>query len=91
MEEDKLGEAIAKGHEAEALLSHHLLKETFKYLEETYTQAWKSALTTELREQAWYMVRSIQKVHDHLQKVATDGRIADRDIQELVRRKKRAA
>jgi len=44
---DKVAEAIARGHRAEALLDDPLLVEAFDTLEKTYQAAWRDTKVAE--------------------------------------------
>lgn len=83
---DKLRDDVRRGEQAKALLDNEVLKETFRYLEHSYTEAWKACKTTELREEAWHAIRNLQRLEEHLVTVLNNGKLAQRQIQEMVRR-----
>jgi len=74
---DKVAEAIARGHRAEALLDDPLLIETFDTLEKTYQAAWRDTKVAETEKREWLFVaiNLLGKVRDHIKEVARNGRI----------------
>ena len=86
MSEDKLQAAIARAARAQALLENELLQEAFKALEDDYVAAWKTwaAADTAGRERLWQAVNVLGKVRDHLARVVADGRLAQRELSDLV-------
>ena len=85
MSEDKLQADIARGAQAAALLENVLLAETFARLEADYIAAWKTwaASDTEGRERLWVAVNVLGKVQDHIRRVLSDGRLAQRHLHDL--------
>jgi hypothetical protein len=83
---DKLAAAIDRAAQAKTLLENALLQEAFKTLEDDYTAAWKTwpAADTAGRERLWQAVNVLGKVRDHLARVVADGRLAQRELSELV-------
>src|SRR5262245_65548366 len=83
---DKLAAAIERGARARALVENELLQEAFKTLEEDYTAAWKTwpAADTAGRERLWQAVNVLGKVRDHLARVVADGRLAQRELSDLI-------
>ena len=86
MSEDKLATAMSRGAQAEALLRSDLLQERFSTLEHDYIEAWKTspARDNEGREKLFLAINVVGKVRDHLGRVAADGRLAQRNLDELV-------
>jgi hypothetical protein len=86
MSEDKLQASISRAARAEALLKNELLQEAFTQLEDDYTAAWKTwpAADTAGRERLWQAVNVLGKVKDHLTRVVADGRLAQRQLSDLV-------
>jgi hypothetical protein len=84
--EDKLAAAIERGARAKALLENDLLREAFDKLEDDYTAAWKTwpAADTQGRERLWQAVNVLGKVRGHLARVVADGRLAQRELSDLV-------
>jgi hypothetical protein len=83
---DKLAAAIERGARARALLDNELLRGAFKTLEDDYTAAWKTwpAADTAGRERLWQAVNVLGKVRDHLGRVVADGKLARRELNDLV-------
>jgi hypothetical protein len=86
MSEDKLQASIARAARAEALLGNELLQEAFVKLEADYTAAWKTWPAADVagRERLWQAVNVLVKVKDHLTRVVADGRLAQRQLSDLV-------
>jgi len=93
MSDDKLHTAISRGARAKLLIEDELLKEAFARLEADYIAAWKTwaASDTAGRERIWMAVNVLGKVRDHLGVVMADGKLAQRQLDELTSRGKRAA
>src|SRR5262245_65828838 len=87
---DKLQAAAERGRRAKTLLENELLQEAFKTLEDGYTAAWKSwpAADTAGRERLWLAVNVLGKVRDHLARVVADGRLAQRELRDLVHKER---
>lgn len=64
-----------RGRAAEALLRDELLAEIFDALDEHYVQAWRSAKSVDVREDAHRYVTIIDKVISDLQSVALTGEL----------------
>ncbi|MCC6779775.1 MAG: hypothetical protein IT537_24605 [Hyphomicrobiales bacterium] len=86
MTDDKLQAAIARGARAQELVRNELLAEAFAKLEADYVMAWKSwaAADTDGRERLWMAVNVLGKVRDHLVTMVTDGKLAQRQLQDLI-------
>jgi hypothetical protein len=86
MSEDKLQASISRAARAEELLKNELLQEAFSKLENDYTAAWKTwpAADRNGRERLWQAVNVLGKVKDHLTRVVADGRLAQRQLSDLV-------
>jgi hypothetical protein len=84
--ENKLAAAIERGARAKAVLENDLLREAFDKLEDDYTAAWKTwpAADTAGRERLWQAVNVLGKVRGHLARVVADGRLAQRELSDLV-------
>jgi hypothetical protein len=87
MSEDKLQRDIGRGARAAELLKNELMQESFVTLERDYIAAWKitPARDTDGRERLWQAVNIVGLVRDHLVKVANDGKLAQRHLNELVK------
>jgi len=86
MTEDKLRRDIVRGARASALLADELLVEAFSRLEAEYIAAWRitPARDTDARERLWQAVNIVGKVREHIARVAADGKLAQRQLDELV-------
>jgi hypothetical protein len=87
MSEDKLQRDIVRGARAKALLDNELLQEAFATLERDYIDAWKTspARDTDGRERLWQAVNIVGKVRDHIVKVLNDGKLAQRQLDDLAK------
>ena len=91
MTDDKLNEAIGRGARAERLVNDDLLQEAFDSLERDYVRGWRDtgARDTDARERLWQAVNVLRKVKDHLAKIVADGKLAQREVDELALKRKR--
>ncbi len=81
MSEDKLQSAIAKAARAEALLRDELLTGAFAGLEADYIKAWRGPRrATPMRAIGWQAVQIVGLVRDHLARLVTDGKLAQREL-----------
>ena len=87
MSEDKLHRATVRGAHAAELLRSELVQEAFAQLEADYIAAWRvtPARDTDARERLYVAVNVIGKVKEHLGHVAAGGRLAQAEIDSLVR------
>jgi hypothetical protein len=92
MSEDKLQRDIVRGARAHELLKSELLQECFATLERDYIEAWKTspARDTDGRERLWQAVNIVGKVRDHIVKVLNDGKLAQRQLDDLTKAPKQA-
>ncbi len=86
--EDKLHRDIVRGAQAKALLDNELLTEAFVRLDTDYIAAWRAtpARDTDARERLWQATQIVGKVRDHLTAVLNNGKLAQRQIDELAAR-----
>jgi predicted metal-dependent hydrolase len=89
--EHRLDADSARGARAQALLENELLQEAFVRLEERYVEEWRVSQfrDTDARERLWQAVNILGKVKDHLAKIVRDGKLAQREIDQLAERRKR--
>lgn len=82
MDEIELSKKQERGAQAEALLRNELLKETLNYLKSEYISAWLNTRPqdAEYRERFWQAAQIVGRIHDHITKFVTDGRIASKDL-----------
>jgi hypothetical protein len=91
--EIKLNADTARQARAEALLANELLQEAFARLEDRYLEEWRVSQfrDTDARERLWQAVNIVGKVKDHLAKIVRDGKLAQREIDQLAQKRKRFA
>jgi hypothetical protein len=89
--EGKLNADLARQARASALLQDEILQEAFARLEERYIEEWRVSQfrDTDARERLWQAVNILRKVKDHLGKIVADGRLAQREIDQLTEKRKR--
>jgi hypothetical protein len=89
--EIKLNADLARQARAQALLENEILQEAFARLEERYLEEWRVSQfrDTDARERLWQAVNILRKVKDHLAKIIADGKLAQREIDQLTQRRKR--
>jgi hypothetical protein len=89
--EMKLNADLARQARALALLQDEILQEAFARLEERYIEEWRVSQfrDTDARERLWQAVNILRKVKDHLAKVVADGKLAQREIDQLAEKRKR--
>ena len=87
MSEDKLDRDIRRGARAKALLDNELLQESFARLEADYIAAWRitAARDNDARERLWQAVNVLGKIKEHIARVAADGKLAQRELDELIK------
>jgi hypothetical protein len=90
-DELKLNEDLAKAARAQALLGDELLNECFSKLEALYQSEWKITHVADVhaRERLWMAVNIIGKVKDHMTKLVSNGKIAQRELDDLAGKQKR--
>lgn len=90
-DEHKLNRAVDRQAKAEALLRNELLTEAFADLEQRYMQEWQltNFRDTDARERLWQAVNVLRKVKDHLGKIMADGKLAQKEIDQLTEKRKR--
>ena len=93
IDEIKLTEAMGRAAQAEALGRNELLQEAFTLLEKRYVDEWRvtNFRDTDARERLWQAVNIVGKVRDHLAGAVANGRLAQRELEQLHRAPKRAA
>jgi phosphatidylserine/phosphatidylglycerophosphate/cardiolipin synthase-like enzyme len=89
--EDKLHRDKDRAARAEALLHSELLAEAFTMLDHEYIKAWRATHIndTNARERLHQAVQIVAKVKDHLTRVIADGRLAQRQLDDLAGKQKR--
>jgi hypothetical protein len=89
--EDKLHRDIARGNRARAIIDDELLVEAFARLDADYVAAWRAtaARDTYARERLWQATQIVGKVRGHLTAVLSNGKLAQRQLDELAARTQR--
>jgi predicted metal-dependent hydrolase len=90
-DEHRLHADIARQARAQALIADALLQDAFVRLEERYIEEWRVSQfrDTDARERLWQAVNVLRKVKDHLAKIVSDGKLAQREIDQLAQKRKR--
>jgi hypothetical protein len=67
------------------------LGEAFDTLDRDYVKAWREsyARDTDARERLWQAVQIVAKVRSHLSAVVNNGKLAQRELDELAARERR--
>ncbi len=91
-DESKLNVAAARGGRAETLLRNDLLQEAFAALEVRYIEEWRVTQfrDTDARERLWQAVNIVRKVKDHLAAMLANGRLAQRELNDLAGRRQKS-
>lgn len=87
---DNLDQDVARGKQAQALLDDPLLTESFDRLRAEYMDAWENKTEprdTEHRERFWQAVHIVGKVKAHLHSIASSGKLAQREIDDMAGKK----
>ena len=90
IDEHKLNLAVAPRARAEAVLQDELLQEAFAALEDRYIEEWRATAfrDSDARERLWRAVDVLRKVKDHLGKIMSDGKLAQRELDQLTRKRR---
>ena len=80
-----------RGARAEALLRNDLLIEAFAALDAEYVKAWRLTHINDVnaRERLFQAVQIVAKIKDHLGKVLNNGKLAQRELDDLEAKRKR--
>ncbi len=89
MDEDKLHSDLHKGQQAKALLDNELLKDTLAYLKQSYIDAMIATKDPVKVLANKERINCLDDFRGHLNWVTSNGRMADHQIAELVRRQAR--
>lgn len=89
MNEDKLRKQANAGQKAQAMISGGPLEpktytEAVEKLRDQLMTAWKTSKSSEDRERIWVSVNLLEKLTDTLGLMASDGRVAQSDLDRLV-------
>jgi uncharacterized protein (DUF488 family) len=93
-DEARLHTDAARGVRAKSLIENELLQEAFDVLERDYSAALFGTKPQDQisREKLYLAVNVVRKVRDHIARVISDGKLAEKQLQELAteaERKKR--
>ena len=90
-DEIALTRASERAARADVLLRDELLTEAFAVLDRDYTKAWRetAARDTDARERLWQAVQVVAKVRDHLGRALNNGKLAQRELDDLAERRRR--
>jgi hypothetical protein len=90
-DELKLHRDKDRGARAEALLRNDLLIEAFAMLDAEYVRAWRMTHINDVnaRERLFQAVQIVAKIKDHLGKVLNNGKLAQRELDEIEAKRKR--
>jgi|LakMenE01Jun11ns_1017448.scaffolds.fasta_scaffold9232179_2 hypothetical protein len=82
---DNSEDIIRRGAEAERLLNHELLKESFEKVATHITNAWAttSPLEVEAREKLYLKLQVLQEVREHLRIAAENGKFTKSRLEKL--------
>jgi hypothetical protein len=92
-DEIKLNQEISRAARARAILEDELFNEAFTALEERYLAEWRVTQfkDQDARERLWQATNLLGKVKDHLVNVLNNGKLAQRQIEQLHAQPRRAA
>jgi hypothetical protein len=89
MSDDKLAGRINRAHRAAALLNDELFKSAMIELEADYLKQWKAEKkSTDQREMLWHSVATLESVRRKLNAWLDDGKMAQRQLDEMKQRQK---
>jgi hypothetical protein len=85
VDEHKLQRERQRGSRAEHLLDDEILSEAFTTLEQRYIKAWSATDPSQIdaREHFWKAIQILGDVRKHLRKVANDGKLANKQLEDL--------
>lgn len=90
-DELKLNKDLENAARAQALLDDETLNDAFSKMEDAYQQAWMATHVNDVagRERLWQAIHIVHKVKDHLNSVVTNGKLAQRELDDLAGKEKR--
>jgi hypothetical protein len=91
-DESKLQQDAVRGSRAKSLLENELLIEAFDALEKAYIASWRTtnADATADREKLFLAVNIIGKVRDHIGMIASNGNLAQKELNRMAEEVQRA-
>ena len=86
MSDDRLRDAISRAQQARDLLENELLLEAYAQIDQELINAWRltPSRDTDARERIWHAVQANGKHKDYLQSVANSGKIAQKELEQLI-------
>lgn len=86
-DESAIDADIRRGNDAALLLANSALTEAFDTLRADYLKAWEhsGARDMDARERLWQAYQIVGKVRTHLQHVASGGRLARKEIDDVAK------
>ena len=86
-EDDKLLKARSDGSRALTILNDEMIQEAFAALKQSYTEKLFNTTIDQVggREKLYMAVRVVDEVARHLQSIADNGKIADAELNRLIR------
>lgn len=90
-DEGKLRDATSRALKAQQLCDDPVLSEAFDKLDAAYLEAWRAthAQDTNAREKLFLAVNVAAKVREHLRIIIANGRLAQKDLDQLENDRKR--
>lgn len=90
-DEVALNKRVTEAKRAELLLGDELLTGSLRKLEDEYITAWRVTHVndTNARERLWQAVQIVGKVRDHLGLVMQNGKLAQRELDDIAAKRKR--
>ncbi len=87
IDEHKLAQAVQRQAKAEELMRNEMLQEAFTSIDAAYVEAWRSCPDPVVREQLFFGQGNLRKVREHLTRVVSTGKLAQREIEELAHKR----
>ena len=86
MSDDKLRDDLNRAQQANDLLQNELLIEAYEQIDAELIGAWRltAARDADARERIWHAVQANAKHKNYLQSVANNGKLAQRELDELI-------
>lgn len=91
MDEDKLHKAIKLGNSAQGMLGGGKIdplsfNDAIARAREELMDTWKKSKSADERDRIWVTVHLLERIPDFLNTVASNGRVAQGDIERLLKR-----
>ena len=91
MSDDRLRDATSRAQWASELLQNELLKEAFETLQADYLKLWQHTKPSDVdgREKIFIAWHVVGKVQEHLHRVIDSGKLAQKELEELIMKQER--